>query len=236
MTLALLVLLALGPDGPESLRQRGGALLAEGDTLGAVASWEAAVSGPWTNPDVLLTLGERHLARREVGEAVFALERAARLAPLDPEIERARREAYALAGQVAPSSPPPFVAARTVVSRTGAGALVLVALVLYLGAFVLGLVWWRSRRRLVGWTAVAVAPVALGVLVLAGLALWDADRGWSVVLATAELRERPSPEAEAVGVVREGEVVVTEDAAAGWRRVDVGEAEGWVPERAVARL
>lgn len=236
MTLALLVLLALGPDGPEQLRQRGGELLAEGDTLGAIATLDASVAGEWTNPDVLLTLGRTHLANGETGSAVLALERASRLAPTDSEIGAARREAYARAGQVAPAVAPPFIAARTVVSHVGAATLVALALLLYLGMAVLGFLWWRRKRSAPGWAAIALAPLALGLLVLAGVALWDAGNGRAVVLTDAPVFVRPTPESDPVGTVREGEVVRVGEAVGEWRRVDVGEAHGWVPSRAVAEL
>ena len=167
---------------------------------------------------------------------MLALERAARLAPRDREIAASRREAYALTGQVAPRVAAPFVASRSVAARVGAGALVVLALLLYLGAMTLAFVWWRGRDRRVGWAGLAVAPVAVAALVLAGLALWDAGTDRAVALATVEVRARPTPEAPAVERMREGETVRLGDAASGWRRVDAGGAEGWVPERAVAPL
>lgn len=236
MILLLALLLALGPDGPDSLRQQGTALLAERDTLGAIAAMDASVSGAWTNPDVLLTLGRLHVARGEAGPAVLALERASRLAPTDAEVAGARREAYALAGQVAPDVPPPFVASRSVSSRIGAGVLVGLALVLYLVAAVLGLAWWRRRRPAAGWAAVAIAPFALVTLVLAGLALWDASGTQGIVLTTVELRALPTPEAGTVGHVREGEVTATGSASGEWREVQAGDLSGWVPSHALAQL
>ncbi|MEM6325869.1 MAG: SH3 domain-containing protein [Bacteroidota bacterium] len=236
MTLALLLLLAMGPDGPESLRQQGLDLLAEGDTLGAVATLDAAVAGEWTNPDVWLALGQTHLAREATGPAVLALERAARSAPLDPEIASARRDAHALARAVPPEAAAPVVAARAVRSTVGTEAVVALALVLYLGLAALSFVWWRRRQRPVGWAALALAPVALCALILAGLTLWDASGSRAVALASVEVRARPVTEAETVGSVRTGEMVTLGPTEGDWRRVTVDETEGWVPSRAVSAL
>ena len=237
--IALVLLLAMqaaAPSPQEALRLQAADLAAEADTLGAVASLDAALSGPLTSPEALLALGRLHLSRGEAGPAVLALERAARLAPTDAEIASARREAYGLAGQVTPRIAPPFVASRTVTSRIGAGVLVGLALVLYLATMTLAFVWWRGRDRRLGWGALALAPVALAVLVIAGLALWDAGAPRGVALAKVEVRARPTPEAGTVGRLREGEVITTGDIDGDWRRVGAGETEGWVPARSVERL
>ena len=218
------------------LRQRSEMLVAEGDTTGAVAALDAALLGPWTSPEALLAQGRLHVARGDAGRAVLALERASRLAPTDPDVAAARREAYALAGQVAPRVPPPLVASRAVLARVGAGALVALALVLYLGAVALGLAWRRRQRPLAGWSALALAPLALAALVLAGVALWDAGRPRAVTLAAVDVKARPTPEAEGAGALRAGEVVRVGEARGLWRRVEAGDAEGWVPARAVERL
>ena len=254
MTRALLaaaLVLAAGPlaaqeaitrPAAEALAALAAESLAEGDTLGAAASLQAALAGEWASPDALLTLGRLRLARGETGAAVHALERAARLAPADAEVGAARREAYARAGQVPPAVPAPLVAARTASTRVGAGLLVALGLALYLGAATLGFAWWRRRRdgeptyRAMGWSAAALAPLALVAVVLAGIALWDAGRPRAVVLDGVDLHARPTPEAQPVGSVREGEVVRVREASGPWRLVDLGEVEGWAPARAVAGL
>lgn len=233
---ALVLLLALQAATPDALFRQSVDLTAEADTTGALAALDQSLAGDLTSPEALLALGRLHLARGEAGPAVFALERAARLLPADPEIASARREAYALSGQVAPVVPPPFVAARTVVSRIGAGALVGLALLLYLGAAALGFAWWRSRSRQIGWGAVALAPLALLAVALAALAVWDAGSPRGVALVAVEARARPTPEAEGIGRVREGEVVPLEATASGWRQVRLGDATGWVPARSTAEL
>lgn len=168
MTRALLALLFFGPlappaaagpgdgahDPPEAVTRAAaeafadlaGRALAEGDTAGAEAALGAALAGDWQSPEALALLGEVRLARGQTGAAVLALERAARLAPTDPAIGRARREAYAAAGQAPPVAPGPLVAARVASARAGAGLLVALALALYLGVAALGLAWWRARR------------------------------------------------------------------------------------------
>ncbi|MEM1053963.1 MAG: hypothetical protein AAGI52_00435 [Bacteroidota bacterium] len=235
-TVAALLLLAALQAPSEDLRQRAASLAAEADTLGAVATLDVATSGKWTSPDALLTLGQFHLSRGEAGPAVLALERASRLAPSDPEIASARREAYGLAGQVAPTVAPPFVASRTVVRWIGAGALVALTLLLYFSTLALAVLWWKHRDRRLGSGAVALGLLALAALALSSLALWDAGAPQGVAMAETEIRVRPTPEAGVVGRLREGEMLMTEDADGGWRQVQVGEIEGWVPARSVERL
>lgn len=227
---------ALTPAAAEALRKQAIVLSAMGDSTGAVASFEASLDGGWTSAQAQLDLGLLHIARGEAGRAVLAVERASRLDPISPGIATARREAFALAGQVAPRVPAPLIASRTVAARLGAGALVALALVLYLGAASLGVVWFRRRDRRVGWAAIAVAPFALAALVVAGIALWDAGRPTAVALTDVALQTRPSPEAAASGAVRAGEIVRIGDASGLWRQVEVGEETGWVPEQAVAGL
>ncbi len=246
LVLALLQLLApeaglLSPDadsreGAEALRVQSVALAASGDTTGAIAALDASLSGGWKSPEALLALGRLHIARGDAGAAVLALERASRLAPSDPAIAAARGDAYALARQSPPDIAAPFVASRAVTSRVGAGLLVALALTLYLATLVLVALWRRRQRPALGWGALALAPLALGALVLAGLALVDAGQPRAVALATVDVRARPAPEATGVGAIREGETVRVGETQGLWRRARAGDAEGWVPARAVERL
>lgn len=231
---------ATSREGAEALRVQSAVLAASGDTTGAIAALDASLSGGWKSPQALLALGRLHLAQGNPGSAVLALERAARLAPADVDIATARNAAYALARQAPPNVPPPFVASRAVTSRIGAGLLVVLALTLYLGTLLLGAFWRRQRHRqpapLAGWAALGLASLALGALILAGLALWDAGQPRAVALVTVDVRERPAPEAAGAGAIRAGEVVDVGETRGLWRRVETGNAEGWVPARAVERL
>ncbi|MEL6616172.1 MAG: SH3 domain-containing protein, partial [Bacteroidota bacterium] len=176
-----------------------------------------------------------HIARGEP-PAVLALERASRLDPLSSPLATARREAYVLAGQVAPAVPAPIVASRTVLSRLGAGLFVALALVLYLAWVALGALWYRRRTRALTWAGITLAPLALAAIVLASLSLWDAGRPLAVALADVSVQTRPSPEASASGSIRAGEVLRVGEAEGLWRRVEIGDVEGWVPERSVEGL
>ncbi|MEM0961246.1 MAG: hypothetical protein AAGK21_01740 [Bacteroidota bacterium] len=219
----LLLLQAASP--PADLFERGQTLLAEGDTLGAVAVWNAARPDGLASAEVEYNLGTLALRRGETGRARLHLERAARLAPLDEDIARNVSLARERSGAPAPST-----MHRTVIwMRAVVGSLGLVVLALAAAFGTLGLAVASRQRAALGVGAVAVALVAM-----ASWAVWEASAPRSVVLVEeVAVVESPSPTAAPVARAREGEVVWAGEAEDGWRPVRVGRARGWVREAAV---
>ncbi len=232
-----LALLQAAPTAPASADGRaeaerlfglGNALVAEGDTAGAVAAWEGAAEIGWTSAALQHNLGTVALARGDVARARLHLERAARLDPRDAAVARNRALARARAGE-----PPPSQVRRAwddvlgVLRPFGAVAL---ALALAFGA--LGLAVADRRRWAAGLGTLATVAVAG-----AALAVWEVTRPVAVVLVDdAAVVESPSPAAPGVARLRAGETVEVGPAADGWRPVTVGRADGWVRADAVAPI
>lgn len=230
MTLALLLLLQIAAPTAEADRlfEAGAALIAEGDTAGAVAAWEGAAALGWTSATVEHNLGTLALERGDVGRARLHLERAARLDPTSPAVARNLRLAREAAG----------VGARGWGERAWdrLGAAVppggLVALALALSFAALGVLLLERRRA-----AAVVGVLAVLAVAAAGGALWERTRAVGIVVAPeADVRAAPAASARGVARVRAGEAVAVGDAEAGWRRVEADGAEGWLPEAAVERL
>ncbi len=231
MLLAVLLLLQASPaDAPaeaERLFAVGTALIAEGDTSGAVAAWQGAAATGWTSAAVEHNLGTVALARGETAVARVHLERAARLDAVDPFIARNLALARQRAGEAEPS-PGQAAWARAVAVVRPLG-LVLLALALAFGAAALAML---RRRRL----AAGVSLAALVAIVAAGLAVWQHTRPLAVALSDATVAEAPSPAASALGRLRAGEAVVAGPAVDGWRSVRLGRESGWVRADAVASI
>lgn len=240
LLLALLLLQSVAPASPadtgteagraeaERLFAIGTALIAEGDTSGAVAAWQGAAGTGWTSAAVEHNLGTVALARGETAAARLHLERAARLDPLDDGIARNLGLARQRVGEPEPS------AVRAGWTRVVAVVrpLGLVALALALAFGALGLMLGGRRRLASGLGAVAL--VAVGA---AGLAVWERTRPLGVVLVEdAAVLDAPSPSAGGVTRLRAGEAVGLGDAADGWQSVRLGRNVGWVREDAVAPI
>ena len=212
----------------ERLFDLGNALVAEGDTAGAVAAWEGAVEVGWTSAAVQHNLGTVALAQGDVAGARLHLERAARLAPRDDAVARNLALARERAGEPPPSQVRrAWGAAIGVLRPFGAVAL---ALALAFGA--LGLSVADRRRWAAGLGALAIVAVAG-----AALAVWEVTRPVGVVLADdVAVVESPSPAAPGVARLRAGETVEVGPEADGWRPVSVGRADGWVRADAVAPI
>ena len=226
--LVLLLQVAAPSAEADRLFEAGAALLAEGDTAGAVAAWEGAADLGWTSSATEHNLGTVALMRGDVGRARLHLERAARLDPSSPVVAHNLRLAREAAG----------VGARPAWRRAWdrLGGVVppggLVALALGLAFTTLGVVL-MERRRL----GVALGVLAVVAVSAAAFALWERTAPVGIVVAPeADVRAAPSAAARGVARVRAGETVAVGDAEAGWRRVEADGAEGWLPEAAVERL
>lgn len=230
LLLAIALLQAAPTDRAEADRlfALGNRLIAEGDTTGAVAAWEGATDAGWTSAAVEHNLGTVALLRRDVPRARLHLERAARLDPLDDAIARNLALARERAGEPAPS-PAERVWGRVVGALRPLGVVAL-ALAVAFGALGLAV---AGRRR---WAA-GVGVVAVAAVIGAGFVVWEATRPVGVVLVDdAAVVESPSPAAPGVARLRAGETVEVGPEAAGWRRVSVGRAGGWVRADAVAPI
>lgn len=230
MTLALLVLLlqpSASPADAAHLFAVGSALVAEGDTAGAVAAWEGAAETGYASAEVSYNLGTLALARGEVGRARLHLERAARLAPADQAVMRN----LALARQAAGEPPQGRGAAVWARARAALPPLLMVTVALGLAFAALGAVL-AGRRRL----GAAVGLAAALAVAAAGVSVWQSTRPLGVAIADVAVTASPSPTGELVARLREGEAVAVGTEADGWRAVRVGRARGFVRAAAVEPL
>ena len=227
--LALLLLQSAAPTAEaERLFEVGTALVAEGDTAGAVAAWEGTEALGWASAAVEHNLGTLALERGDLGRARLHLERAARLDPASAATAHNLRLAREATGvEARPAWRRTWDRAVDVVRPVG-----LVALALGLAFAALGVLFLDRRR-----TAAAVGLLALLAVGAASAALWERTRPVAVVVAPeADVREAPSASAAGVARVRAGETVTVGEARSGWRAVTAGGEAGWLPEAAVERL
>ncbi|HEY3216137.1 MAG TPA: SH3 domain-containing protein [Candidatus Eisenbacteria bacterium] len=227
MAAAMLSLGALGhAASPQERFRQAGALVRGGDYPKAIAIYgELAASGS-ESASLYWNWAQAALARGAQGEALWALLRARELDPADRavgrEIERLREAANLDRAEIAPE---PLAALARTARRFRLDAIALVLLLVSLAAHA-GLKWRRSVARLapLAWTAltvgllVAVAPVAGSLAHPTG----------TVIRRGAPLLDAASPTAEAVGTLREGEVVPILESSGGYVRVeDSSGARGW---------
>jgi len=215
-------------------------LVQRGDFAGAAAAYGRAVERADANADLLYNQGTAALKSGRVGTAVFALERAARLAPGDGDVafnlaralEAVEGELGAVARDPRPWQP---------VTRLPLRLWQLLALALFALAAVL------VATRL----AVRAAPrlrslAALGALLCwllgaaAGLGTWArhhvATRGDAVLVVDEQLaaREAPGAQAPVVFALAPGHRIQVMERREGFARVRLSNGlEGWVAEAAV---
>lgn len=206
-------------------------LVAEGDTAGATAAFDGAVStaaeAERRSVGAEHNLGALALARGDAGRARLHTERAARLAPLDAAVA----QNAALARSLARSTPETRAGRAWRVVRGVAGPTGLVALALALAYAALGLGLGGRRRA-----AVPVGVLALVASLAAVAALVGASRREGVVLAATELREAPAPDASRQGAFAPGALVRLGERRGMWQHVEAGGADGWAPAASVAPL
>jgi hypothetical protein len=171
-----------------------------------------------TDVDLLVNWGTASWASADTVAAVQGWQRAARLAPLDPEVQQRLRQLPAGAREGLAAVPPYAVP------------------LLALGAAALWLLGW-----LMAWMALrhpALRAIALALLACSGAAGVSAWRGWRALDATSlwvvvrpeTLQAAPMPAADAMGGVGTGDVVEVQRAADGWALVDHADGRrGWLP-------
>lgn len=224
--LALCLGLASAAAGPTERFREASDLARTGDYPKAVAVYQELASAGAESASLYWNWGQVASARGAVGEALWALLRARELDPGDGavrrEIERLREAANLDPAEIAPE---PLAA----VARTSRRFhLDLVALSL-LGASLLlhaagRLLPSPGRTVSSGWMALSLGA-AVALMPLAG----SLARHTGVVLRRgAPMGDSASPTSEALGTLREGEVVPILDRSAGYLRIeDSSGARGW---------
>lgn len=221
------------PEAEARFRQ-GNELCRSGDYPKAIATYRELAEGGALGPSLYWNWAQAAAARGSVGEAMWALLRARELDPGDlavaREIERLREAVNLDRAEIAPE---PLAAASRFARRF---RLDLVAAVL-LGLSVLAHL--LARVAAARWSVVC-AGVTFGFGLLAAVAPLAGSfaRPTAVVVRRgAPLLDQASPTAEAVGSLREGEVVPVLDASGDYLRIeDSSGARGWAVGTDVRRL
>jgi hypothetical protein len=221
------------PEAEARFRQ-GNELCRSGDYLKALATYRELAEGGASGPSLYWNWAQAAAARGSAGEALWALLRARELDPGDVavgrEIERVREAVNLDRAEIAPE---PLAAAARFARRF---RLDLVAAVL-LGLSVLAHL--VARVAAARWSAFcAGVTFGLGLLAAAAPLAGSFARPTAVVVRRgAPLLDQASPTAEAVGSLREGEVVPVLDASGDYLRIeDSSGARGWAMGTDVRRL
>jgi hypothetical protein len=210
-------------------------LARRGDLPRAIATYGALVRDGHETAALDWNWAQAARARGAWGEALWALLRARELDPGDEAIRREIEEVREAANlDAAEISPEPLAGARLLARRFHLGvvavALALLSLAGHLLARLRPVARWPVR---LAWSTGLLAVVA-GVLPMAG----SAARPTAVVVQReAGLLQSASPQAEALGRLREGEVVPVLGVSGDYLRVqDSSGASGWAHREAVRRL
>jgi hypothetical protein len=235
---ALLVLLvpaaALASPAADSFRAAN-ELARTGDYPKAIAGWAELAAAGHESASLYWNWAQAAAARGAQGEALWALLRARELDPADRAVGRdVQRLREALNLDPAEIAPEPLAAAGRLARRF---RLDLVALTLFLvsvGAHVaVRVLRGASWAVALAWSAALLGLVAAAAPLAGSLAPPTAV----VVHRGAGLFDAASPTAEAVGTLREGEVVPVLESAGEWLRVESNAgARGWAHTSDVRRL
>jgi hypothetical protein len=232
-------LVALAASGtaatPEERFRAANERLRGGDYVQAVAVYQELAASGSESASLYWNWAQAAAARGATGEALWALLRARELDPSDRavrrEIDRLREGANLDPAEIAPE--PLAAVARTARSfRLDLAAVALLAISLAAHA---GLKWRRSATRLrpLMWTTLALGLLAAAVPVAGSFARPTG----AVVRRGAPLLDAASPSAEAVGTLREGEVVPILERSGDYVRIeDSSGARGWARAAEVRSL
>ncbi|MBN2362128.1 MAG: hypothetical protein JXR83_21935 [Deltaproteobacteria bacterium] len=219
------------------------ALVGRGDFVGASRAYRTALDAGARNAGVLYGLGTAALKSGDVGTAVWALERASRLAPGDEDVRfNLERALERVAGELGGAARLP---------RPGAPLLLLTLRRwqwLTLGLLALALVsalvavarprWRRARRGLVLATTAAWAAALASAI--GGYGRWRlAERGDAVIVhpAAVSAREAPGPRAAVAFALEPGHRIRAIAQRDGHLRLRLNNGlEGWVESGAVAMV
>lgn len=236
LALCVLALSARGAepsDAPSRFRQ-GNDLARSGDYPKALEVYRELADDGVESASLYWNWAQAASARGAQGEALWALLRARELDPADRavgrEIERVREAVNLDRAEIAPE---PLAAAARLARRYRldllAAALLALSLVLHVLARVMATRWAGSA---------AAAVFGLGLLAGAAPVAGSWARPTAVVVRRgAPLLDQASTTAEAVGSLREGEVVPVLDASGDYLRIeDSSGARGWALASEVRRL
>jgi tetratricopeptide (TPR) repeat protein len=223
------------PGDPEAVFREANELARSGDYPKAIALYEQLARGGTESASLWWNWGQAAAARGATGEAVWALLRARELDPGDRavrrDIERLRESANLDPAEIAPE---PMAAAARIARQFRLDVVAVVFLALSLVAHaVLRMAPRAAGARMTLWTA-----LALGLLAAAAPGAGAFARPVGVVLHRgAPLLDAASPTAEAVGTLREGEVVPILERSGAYLRVeDSSGARGWASAEDVRGL
>jgi hypothetical protein len=197
-----------------------------GDYPAAIALYEELATDGYASPSLYWNWGQAALARGTPGEALWALLRARELDPGDRAVRReTERLREALNLDPAEIAPEPLAGVARLARRYRLDLLAAALLLLSVGAHVV--VRLRPGSR---WPApVAWVALGLGLVVGAAPAVGLLARPTGVVVRRgAPLLDAASPTAEAIGTLREGEVVPVLKPGETWLQIeDASGARGW---------
>jgi hypothetical protein len=222
------------PPEPESRFRQANDLARAGDYPKALQGYEELAAAGAESASLYWNWAQAASARGALGEALWALLRARELDPADRavgrEIDRVREAMNLDRAEIAPE---PLAAAARIARRF---RLDLVAAFCLLLSMLLHLVARVAAAR----ALLPLAAVAFGLGLLAGAlpVAGSLARTTAVVVRRgAPLLDQASPTAEAVGSLREGEVVPVLDVSGEYVRIeDSSGARGWAAEEDVRRL
>ena len=214
---------------------------AAGDYAKATSALQELITREGPSSARLFNLGNAHARLNQYGPAILCYERAALLAPRDPDIQANLRLARGAAGSADGAAPRPWwesilhaCSLREWSWITAAGAAVLGSLSLLWG--ITGFPRLRLRQSAAAGLIMALAATSLG-----GTALWQRRGEANLAIITAAepvLRLSPFPEAGATGSPGTGRRVLTGTRSRGWVYLTVPGSTmgGWLPDNDVASL
>lgn len=227
MTAPLLLWLVLGVAAePQERFRAAGDLARQGDYLKAIAAYQELVEQRVESASLYWNWAQAASARGAAGEALWALLRARELEPGDAavsrEIERVRERLGLDPAEIAPE---PRAALARSARRFRLDLVALVLLAASLAGHVVARLLPASRwPRYGAWSAFALGAL-LAVMYLVGSL---ASPTGVVLRRGAPLLDSASPTAEAIGSLREGEVVPILTESGDYLRVeDSSGARGW---------
>ena len=239
--LSIFISLVLAAVAPAAALEEANALYAAGDFPKAAAAYEALIQSDGTTAARLSNLGNARFRLQQYGQAILAWERAALLAPRDPDIRRNLKLARDAAKSQEPAparrwweEPLHWCSLREWSWLAAAGAVL---------AGAAALAWGIFGMRGAGLKQTLIAALAAGLLLgpLGGMAVWHrrGETALGIIIADQPaLRLSPFVAADSAGPVFPGRTVELGRRVPGWVHVTVrgSTQSGWLAENEVAAL
>ncbi len=227
---------AAAVESPEARFDEANELARTGDYPRAISIYGELAADGHESASLYWNWAQAAIARGASGEALWALMRARELDPGDRavrrDVERLRESLNLDPAEIAPE---PLAAAARLARRYRLDLVAVLLLLLSLVAHVARAASGRGRDGpfAVGWIALGLGLLAASAPALGMLARPTG----TVVRRGAPLLDAASPSAEAIGSLREGEVVPILDPSGDWLRIeDASGARGWAHVADVRRL